>query len=73
MITQVLEKTYVLEAEDDIVPKAFSGCKISWKSVAQNVTVEESKKRVKGPKVPPSRGGGTGGAGARGAGDTHLG
>ena len=37
---QTLEKTYVLEAEDDIVPKQFIGCSIDWKQ-GQDVTVEQ--------------------------------
>lgn len=47
---KVLEKTYLLEAEDDVVPKAFTGCTINWSSPSKDVTVEEQKKRVKAPK-----------------------
>jgi len=44
-----LTKTYVLQPEDEIVPKQFIGCKIDWKE-GKDVTVEEVKKRVKGKK-----------------------
>lgn len=37
---QVLEKTYVLQPEDDIVPKEFIGCKINWKE-GKDVTFEQ--------------------------------
>lgn len=47
---QVLEKTYLLEPEDDVVPKRFIGTPIQWKE-GRDVTVEEQKKRVKAPKV----------------------
>lgn len=42
----VLVKTYILEPEDDIVPKEFIGCKINWNE-GKDVTVEQVKKRVK--------------------------
>ena len=41
-----MEKTYLLQPEDDIVPKEFIGCKISWKE-GKDVTMEQVKKRVK--------------------------
>ncbi len=41
---------YVLEPEDDVVPKAFTGTGINWKE-GRDVTVEEQKRRVKSPKV----------------------
>ncbi|PNH07335.1 Nucleosome assembly protein [Tetrabaena socialis] len=50
----VLEKVYVLEAEDDVVPKHFTGTVISWKE-GRNVTVEEQKRRVKGAKGEKSK------------------
>ena len=37
---QVLTKTYILQPEDDIVPKEFVGCKINWKE-GKDVTVEQ--------------------------------
>lgn len=40
----------MLEPEDDVVPKAFTGTVISWKE-GRDVTVEEQKRRVKAPKV----------------------
>jgi len=45
----VLEKTYIVEPEDDIVPKEFIGCKIHWKE-GKDVTFEQVKKRVKAAK-----------------------
>ncbi len=39
---QVLEKTYIMEPEDDIVPKEFIGCKIEWKE-GKDVTMEQVK------------------------------
>ncbi|KXZ54343.1 hypothetical protein GPECTOR_5g425 [Gonium pectorale] len=44
-----LEKVYVLEPEDDVVPKHFTGTAINWKP-GRDVTVEEQKRRVKGGK-----------------------
>jgi nucleosome assembly protein 1-like 1 len=35
-----LEKTYIVEPEDDIVPKEFIGCKIHWKE-GKDVTFEQ--------------------------------
>ena len=45
----VLVKTYILEPEDDIVPKEFIGCKIDW-AEGKDVTTEQVKKRVKSAK-----------------------
>jgi len=54
---KTLEKTYILEPEDDVVPKQFVGCTIDWKE-GQDVTVEQVKKRVKskgkGAKAAPA-------------------
>ncbi|KAG2425925.1 hypothetical protein HXX76_013299 [Chlamydomonas incerta] len=50
----VLEKVYVLEPEDDVVPKAFTGTVINWKE-GRDVTVEEQKRRVKAPKGDKSK------------------
>jgi hypothetical protein len=38
---QVLEKTYLLEPEDEVIPKQFIGCKIDWKDAALDPTVEQ--------------------------------
>lgn len=51
---KVLEKTYLLEPEDDVVPKRFIGTPIQWKE-GRDVTVEEQKKRVKAPKGDRSK------------------
>ncbi|KAG2434978.1 hypothetical protein HYH02_011977 [Chlamydomonas schloesseri] len=50
----VLEKVYLLEPEDDVVPKAFTGTVINWKE-GRDVTVEEQKRRVKAPKGDKSK------------------
>ncbi len=39
--TQTLTKRYIVEPEDDIIPKQFIGCEINWKDVALNPTVEQ--------------------------------
>mmetsp|Transcript_7295 Transcript_7295/g.18064 ORF Transcript_7295/g.18064 Transcript_7295/m.18064 type:complete len:352 (-) Transcript_7295:342-1397(-) len=49
---KVLEKTYILEPEDDLIPKNFLGTKIDWKDAALDVTTEQKKKRVKGKDGP---------------------
>ncbi|MEW5306877.1 MAG: hypothetical protein WDW36_009314 [Sanguina aurantia] len=46
---QTLSKTYILEPEEEVVPKKFTGTAISWKE-GKDVTVEVVKKRVKAPK-----------------------
>ncbi|KAG2485904.1 hypothetical protein HYH03_015348 [Edaphochlamys debaryana] len=51
---KTLEKVYVLEPEDDVVPKRFTGTPIAWKG-GMDVTVEEQKRRVKGPKGDKSK------------------
>ncbi|GLI62336.1 hypothetical protein VaNZ11_004945 [Volvox africanus] len=51
---RILEKVYVLEPEDDVVPKRFTGTSISWKE-GRDVTVEETKRRVKGGKGEKSK------------------
>jgi hypothetical protein len=37
---QVLEKAYILEPEDDVIPKRFTGTEIKWKDPSLNPTVE---------------------------------
>lgn len=37
---QTLEKTYILEEEEDIIPKKFLGTKINWKDSKVDPTVE---------------------------------
>jgi hypothetical protein len=37
---KTLTKKYVLEPEDDVIPKKFEGCKINWKDDKLNPTVE---------------------------------
>lgn len=49
----VLEKTFLLEEEDEFVPRQFIGCKIDWKKAEMDTTMEAVKKRV-----PPSKAGG---------------
>ncbi|GFR47666.1 hypothetical protein Agub_g9410 [Astrephomene gubernaculifera] len=51
---KVLEKVYVLEPEDDVVPKHFTGTPIQWKEGC-DTTVELQKRRVKGPKGDKSK------------------
>ncbi|GLC42059.1 hypothetical protein PLESTB_001063600 [Pleodorina starrii] len=51
---KVLEKVYMLEPEDDVVPKRFTGTTIAWKE-GRDVTVEETKRRVKGGKGDKSK------------------
>lgn len=46
---KTLDKTYTLEAEDEVVPRAFTGCAVSWQP-DMDVTVEYVKKRVKPAK-----------------------
>lgn len=38
---KVLEKAYILEPEEDVIPKKFIGCKIDWKDPAVDPTVEQ--------------------------------
>ena len=38
---QTLEKTYVLEPTDDVIPKKFIGSKINWKDSSVDPTVEQ--------------------------------
>jgi len=38
---QMLEKSYILEPEEDVIPKKFVGSQISWKDPAMDVTVEQ--------------------------------
>jgi len=45
---KTLEKSYILEPEEDVIPKRFEGCAIEWKDPSLDVTVELRKKRVKG-------------------------
>ncbi len=45
---------YELEPEDDVVPRRFTGTAIEWKA-GKDVTVEETKRRVKGGKVRRAR------------------
>lgn len=47
LVAQVLTKTYILQPEDDIVPKEFVGCKINWKE-GKDVTVEQVGSTWKG-------------------------
>jgi len=37
----MLEKSYILEPEEDVIPKKFVGSQISWKDPAMDVTVEQ--------------------------------
>jgi len=41
VLAQTLEKSYILEPEEDVIPKRFVGCKIEWKDPALDVTVEQ--------------------------------
>eukprot|EP00798_Chlamydomonas_sp_ICE-L_P003281 gene3281-13306_t len=44
-----LEKTYMLEPTEDLIPVKFVGCEIDWNQ-GKDTTVEQVKKRVKGGK-----------------------
>eukprot|EP00199_Chlamydomonas_sp_CCMP681_P001774 CAMPEP_0119116616 /NCGR_PEP_ID=MMETSP1180-20130426/52385_1 /TAXON_ID=3052 ORGANISM="Chlamydomonas cf sp, Strain CCMP681" /NCGR_SAMPLE_ID=MMETSP1180 /ASSEMBLY_ACC=CAM_ASM_000741 /LENGTH=359 /DNA_ID=CAMNT_0007105787 /DNA_START=37 /DNA_END=1116 /DNA_ORIENTATION=+ len=63
MNDKTLEKTYMLEPEEDIIPKKFIGQKIDWKESSLDPTVEAKKKRVKSKE---------GGKGAKAAFVTEL-
>ncbi|KAL6756588.1 nucleosome assembly protein-domain-containing protein [Haematococcus lacustris] len=47
---KVLEKTYELEADVEVVPKRFLGCPLEWTNPSMDPTVEQIKKRVKEAK-----------------------
>eukprot|EP00983_Pelagomonas_calceolata_P049053 1141325-Pelagomonas_calceolata.AAC.3 len=43
-VRQTLEKSYILEPEEDVIPKRFEGCAIEWKDPSLDVTVELSRR-----------------------------
>lgn len=47
---KVLEKTYIMDDTEELIPKRFIGTKIDWKA-GKNVTVEVKKKKTQDKKL----------------------